>query len=98
MVRDRGEGKTTETILWLLRAPFDEYGRSTRVLICATEERAAHLLREYPALKGFIHTAQSFSYGRGNVEIAVDDAEAFIYRAIPGAYNIKRITLTGKSI
>jgi hypothetical protein len=100
MVRDRGEGKTTETILWLLRASKDEYDRPRRVLLCVTEQRANFILSDYPALKGFVFSQRQWQekqIGRGfrDVEVALDDAEALLRTGIP---NLTRITMTGNSI
>ena len=96
MVRGRREGKTTETIKWLLRAPKDNHDRPRRVLLCVDERRAQFVLNEYPALKGFVFSLPNWQCGRGrgsDVEVALDDAESFLYRAV--GQDITRITISG---
>lgn len=93
MVRERREGKTTETIKWLLE------DRTTRMLVCVDERRAAFILREHPFLIGRVSSLANWQHGWGrgrDVEVAVDDAESILYDVV--GPNLTRITMTGKSI
>ena len=102
MVRDRRQGKTTETIKWLME-PYQmrpKMGSPERVLLCINEQRADWVRREYPYARELVYSIRSWDGGLGRprgIEIALDDADSLLYNAV-GPCNLTRVTLSGISI
>lgn len=114
MVRHRQEGKTYETIKWLLE-PYGPMPRQVtelggyrlrllphggRILLCVDEQRAERVRRAYPLVHDLVHSVRSWDGGRGwGHGIEVAlDDAEAILYNAVGPYNLTRITISGVSI